>query len=152
MPSDYLTAWNNAQQQQHIARHLLEVTFPLSKDPKILLGVVYNLSSASNYALDALLLSEGILPKPELNQKISDLKLRSKHPSLLSSEEIKFLYSLQDIEKSHQKSPMEFQRDKKLVICDSNYGMKIISPSEVRSQVKQIESLLQQISVIIKRK
>jgi len=152
MPSlDYLTVWNNAVQQQKIAQHLLEVTFPLSKDPKMLLGVVYNLSGSVNLLLDSLLLSEGILPPPELPSKISKLKLSPK-AELLTSDEIKLIYLLQEIKDSHRASPMEFQRDKKLVICDKDYSMKVIALQDIKSYNQQVESLLQRLTLVIKRK
>jgi hypothetical protein len=151
MPGNYLTAWNNAVQQQKIAKHLLEVTFPLSKDPKLLLGVIYNLAGSVNYLLEALLLNEGILPPPELPARISKLKLSPK-ANILTPEEIKLIYLLQGIKESHQSSPVEFQRNKRWVICDKNYLMKILTIAEVKNCDLRVESLLQRLNSIIKRK
>jgi len=152
MPGDYLASWNHALQQQHTAEHLLEVTFPLSKDPKLLLGIIYNLSSSIHLALDALFLKEGIIPKPELNQKISDLKMKSKHYGEISSEEIKFMLKIEEIKESHQNSPVEFKRNKKLVICDKEYGMQVLTVSEVKEHLQQLKSFLNHIHIIIERK
>ena len=54
---------DRAQQQYETAFHLLNVTFRSLQDPKLLLGVVYNLSRAVEFALDVLLAEEHITKK-----------------------------------------------------------------------------------------
>lgn len=148
----YQTAWNNARQQQRIAAHLLEVTFPLSKDPRLLLGVIYNLCGALEYALESLLLSEGIIPGEGFQSKLTALKLKSGHGNKITLEDIKFIRLLQEIKAKHQKSLVEFQRGKNLVICNGEYQMQVLSISEIKKYLKQSEELLQRLNTIINRK
>ncbi|MEK6938974.1 MAG: hypothetical protein AABX04_08100 [Nanoarchaeota archaeon] len=152
MSSDYHLAWNNAIQQQRIAAHLLEVTFPLSKDPKLLLGVIYNLCGALEYALDALLLSEGITAGEGFQSKLTALKIKSSQGSKITLEDIKFMHWLQEIKVKHKQSPMEFQRGKNLVICSAEYQMQVLSVLEIKKYLKQSEELLQRLNGVINRK
>lgn len=152
LPPNHQTAWNNALQQQKIAAHLLGVTFPLSKDPKLLLGVIYNLCGATEYALEALLLSEGIVVGEGLQSNLTALKLKSGQGSKITLEDIKFMHLLQEIKDKHKLSPMEFQRRKNLVICSKEYRLQILSVPEIKKYLQQSEELLQRLNSVINRK
>ena len=51
----FLVAKDKARQQYDAAFHLLNVTFPLVKDPKLLIGIVHNVFMSMEYSMDAIL-------------------------------------------------------------------------------------------------
>ncbi len=155
MPADYLAAKAKAKQQYDAAFHLLKVTFPLVKDPKLLLGVVHNLFASMEATMDAILAYERQLRyipsyQEDFQSRFNLFRLRCLKRNNIPTEYPMLMQELQEILALHKKSPMEFQRGNSLVICDRNYLLKTISLRELQQYVEQAKGFLDTTERIIR--
>ena len=128
------------------AEHLYHKTFPVAKDPKLLLAIVKSISNSIEYFIQSLLEQEKLSVPEGLLQKINALRpLIQKHH--LSNEEITFMLRIQEILHAQKQSPVEFRRGDRRIICSKDYELEILSPKEVEHfliQTKKILNILNQ--------
>lgn len=134
---------DKAIQQLKTAEHLLEITFPLVKDPKLLIGVINNLNSCLNHGMEAVFHEDFLVPK-SLNGKI-DVLLK-KHN--LPQEHVKLIRKVNQLIISHKESPVVFKRGDRQIICNENYDVEVISAKEVRNLIDTTKEFLSQIGLI----
>lgn len=159
--SEHEIARNRAHLQYNTAHHLLNVTLPLVKDPKLLVGIVHNLSSALEYSLDALLAYEkklNLIPEydntfnNDFNTKLTLFKqgavLRHKIPESYFN----LIHQLKQIQEIHKNCPVKFQRGNRIVMCTHDYNMHLLSHNEVKEYLKQTKEFLEITEHIISRK
>ena len=123
-------AKEKAIEQHDVATYLLKTTYPAIKDPKLLITILHNIHSSINSAMDALIGKE----LPSFRQKI--IYLQEKNYKTIFIQEVYELIEL------HKKSPMEFSRDGKYVICSENYHLKPISVDSIHDLLNQTKDLL----------
>ena len=145
--TDFLKAKDNATQKYEGARHLLNVTFPTVKDPKLLLGVIDNLVCSMEHSIEAILIYERLLrfvpvysndPKSQFNM----FRQKSMHRNNISPEYVNLYLELKDILELHKKSPMAFQRGNKFVICNKDYMLKTLSINDIKDFLAQTKEFL----------
>jgi len=130
-------ALEKSRQNLKVAEHMVFVTYPFVKDNKILLAVVENIFLSMTNTMGALLHYERLFRQipPFHDNYESKLrmfkeklvrKFRIDQKNLLAMEELK------NIILDHKKSPVEFSRANKLVICSDDYSMKTISIESVK--------------------
>lgn len=129
--------------QLKTAKHLLNITFPLVKDPKLLIGIIHNLNSCLNYALEVVFLQESAMPK-SLNEKI-DL-LHRKYDA--KQEHTELIRKINHLVALHKESPIVFKRGNRQIICDENYHIEVISAKEIENLIDKTEEFLSHIGVI----
>ena len=130
-------------QQLKIAEHLLSITFPLVKDPKLLIGIIHNLSSCLDYALESVLPENMAVPK-SLNGKIEFLR----HNHHLPEEYVDLIRKIGRLIEFHKKSPVVFKRGEKQVICNDNYDLEVLSAKEIENLIDKTKRLISHIGVI----
>ena len=123
------------------AEHLYHTTFPVAKDPKLLLAIVKSISNCLEYTLESILHQEKI-PSPEgLSQKINLFRpLAAKYH--LSAEDIVFMLRIQEILHFQKQSPTEFKRGNARIICSDDYGLEVISPKDIEEFLQQTKKIL----------
>ena len=145
--TDFLRAKDNATQKYEGARHLLNVTFPTVKDPKLLLGVIDNLVGSLEHSIEAILIYERLLrfvpvysndPKSQFNL----FRSKSMRRNNISPEYVNLYLDLKEILELHKKSPMAFQRGNKFVICNKDYMLKTLSINDIRKYLEQTKEFL----------
>lgn len=147
-----------AVEQHKVAVHLLTVTFPLAKEPKLLLGITFNLTSAFEYAIEALLVYErklGLISAyaEEMDFK-GKLRLFKEKCVVRNKIPIKYLHLLsqmQHLQQLHKTCPTEFQRGNKLVMCTSRYEMHTLSINDIKSYVSETKRFLELVAQIINK-
>ena len=152
-PREILTAKDNATQKYEGARHLLNVTFPMIKDPKLLLGVINNLSASLESSMDAILAYERLLRlvpiySDTFKSKFNLFRMKSVRRNNISPAAIHLISELRFILDLHKKSPMAFQRGNRFVICNKDYQLKVISIKDIQQYLyttKNMLDLMQQI-------
>ena len=131
-PSILKEAWEH----YHAAEHLLKVTYPLLKDPKLLLGIIttiYNtLSTALNYFLESHY-------DDQLIQKFHLLQQKKIH---LPKESENLIHSINNLKMQHQQSPIEFSRKNKMVICTREYHLQTISQENIKELLQKTKETL----------
>ena len=155
-PQEILTAKDNAIQKYEGARHLLQVTFPMVKDPKLLLGVIHNISSSLESSMDAILAYERLLRlvpiySSNYQSKFNLFRMRSVRRNKISPEVIHLMSELRYILDLHKKSPMEFQRGNRFVICNKDYQLKVISLKDIQQYIYTTKDMLDQMQRIVSK-
>ncbi len=150
----YFQHLETAQQQCDSAWHLLKVTYPSMKEHKLLLGIVGNLSDALQSTVEALLdyeLQLNLIPKYNFDweSKFNTFKLKSAVRNRIPDNYILLIKKLKDLLLLHQKSPMEFKRGNKMVICDKEYVCETLSPSNVENYLKETKEFITLIKNLI---
>jgi len=153
--TDYLTSHQQAQQQYDTAFHLLTVTYPHVHEPQLLLGVVQNIFSSMEAAMDTILAYERqllLIPaySPEFKEKFRLFQQKSMKRHNLPAHYVQLLFELKLTLELHKNSPMEFQRGGRIVICDKDYNLRTVSPAEVQRYLQQAKEFLEQATRIVK--
>src|SRR3990167_5717520 len=146
---------DSAGKKLKIADYILTMTYPLVKDPKLLLSVAENLFLAYSYSISSLLhyerLFKRIPPFPEdFSSKLGMFADRCVGKYGIDSENIKVIRDLKEIIIAHKKSPVEFSRKDSFVICDGNYTFTTISSSTVKGYVEKAKLFIRKMSSIVK--
>jgi len=155
-PQEILVAKDNAIQKYEGARHLLNVTFPMIKDPKLLIGVINNISDSLESSMDAILTYERLLHLvPAYNNayesKFNLFKMKSVRRNNIPLETIHLMSELKYIIDLHKKSPMEFQRGNRFVICNKDYQLKVISIKDLQKQLYITKNMLDKMQQIVSK-
>ncbi len=157
MPEDYQQSLEKAQFQYDAAFHLLTVTHPLVKDPKLLLGILNNILASMEHAMDSLLQYEKqlqLVPNygSTFLEKLNTFRLKSSRRNNILPEHTQTLTTIKEILNLHKVSPMEFKRHDRLVICSKDYHLQQLSAADIREYLDYNKAFLDKISVIINRK
>lgn len=145
-----------ASKKLHLADHMLTMTYPMVKDPKLLLSVIENLFLALTYGMSSLLYYERIfkrIPQFEDNfaEKFELFKNKCLEKYNIDSEIVKIMQDTKGIIVAHKKSPMEFPRKETLVICNGDYRMKTISANMIKGYVEKAKLFIKNISTIVSK-
>lgn len=146
-----------AKSQYDAAFHLLHVTYPLIKDPHFLIGIATNLLNSYEAGMQALLSydQEHFHIGPYTNtfsSKFTHFRAKSVPRHHIPSEHIQIINTLREIIDLHKKSPTEFQRGNRFVICNDQFSFKTISASDLKEHLTHAQFFLEQINSIINRK
>jgi hypothetical protein len=144
---DLIIAKEKARQQYDSAFHLLNVTFPLVKDPKLLMGIIYNIFSSMEYSMDAILNYEKqlrLVPQHSnvFQSKFNIFRLKSVRRNNIPGRIITQMMEVKELIELHKQSPTEFQRGNRFVICTKDYRMKVISLKDIRNQLDIVKEFL----------
>ncbi len=147
---------DKAARNLHIADHILTQTYPMLNDPKLLLAVLENLFLSMNHALTCLLHYEeyhGRIPKfqDEFDSKLNMLKLKVAKQNNITPEVVNFLQELKAKVSAHKKSPLEFARKDRFVICSDTYQTQVISAPQLKKDLQRTKLFLQLVQSIIAR-
>lgn len=134
----------------HLAEHLLEVTYPLVKDPKMLQSVLSSLEQTHQNIF------ESIIPSSLANADTSFImKLNSFEDILASSMVldkgiIKTIKTVDELTTQHKESAVVFSRKDSFVICDDDYNIKKIDPLLVGEQLHNTKKLTSRMIDLLK--
>ncbi|RME31930.1 hypothetical protein D6789_01135 [Candidatus Woesearchaeota archaeon] len=130
-------ARERARRKIGVADHILTQTYPLVRDPKLLLAVLQNIFDSVDAnveaALRSLLEKKKVLHIPELFE--SRLQVLAQQCPLEKSL-LRFARELQETMHEHKQSPVEFARKEMFVICDSSYGVRTLRPEQLKRYVQ----------------
>jgi hypothetical protein len=125
-----------AEHKLKVADHLLSMTYPIVKDPKLLIGVIENLYEAMDESITAILEHEKLIDHntvPEKKLELFRRKIITKHS--LDPKILDFVNELKGILDDHKKSSVEFSKKGKFVISDDKYNLKTLTAEEVKPRV-----------------
>ena len=146
----YKESIKQAKFQYDTAFHLLNVTYPLINDTKLLVGIINNIFKSMDSAMACLLNYERQLQLvPSYNSsflgKLDIMQRFSARRNKISPTSLELLRSLHQICKMHQISPMEFRRGDKFIICNKEYDMTYLSAKDVRLWLEECKIFVEQI-------
>lgn len=139
-----------AAYQLHLAEHLLEITYPMVKDTKMLLSVLSNLEQTHEQLFQAVLPSDLINADTSFIQKLNSFETLLKPHLVLDEGMIKTIKSVQDLTIKHKESGVVFSRKDLYAICDDDYNIKTLDPLSVGEQLRTTKKLTKQLFELVK--
>ena len=146
-----------ARKQHKVADHMVYITHTIVKDPKLLLSAMKNIMRSMVNATDSLLQYERLFKRiPIFPQNFTSKLLLLKNPCSrrynLSQNYIFLINELNEIITAHEKSPVEFARKDKFVICSENYRMKTITINKIKEYLALNKAFLEDVDKIVMKK
>ncbi len=126
-----------AHEQYRIAKHLLEVTYPLMKDTKLLMGICINILRCLENCSSAILAYEYQEQQNKnfpstLQQKLSMLQTFSPSKTKIPKQTLILTADLAALEELHRKSPVEFSRNGRFVICSKEFDLTTLGIDDLK--------------------
>ena len=154
MDAAYATA-REARQKLKTADHLLTQTYPLVKDPKLLLAVLDNIYLAVTGAMSAIIQYERdhkrIPPfHDSFETKLDLFKFKLAKSRGFSDEDVTLIHTLRSMKMMQERSTVEFPRKDKFVMCTEDYHMETISTEQLLKHIKQTNAFLQKVEAHLK--
>ncbi len=145
-----------AKKKIQIADHMLTMTYPMIKDPKLLLAVMENIFLALTNSIGSLLHYERNYKRVPPFQdtfvsKFSIFKQKCAARHSIDEEMVLMIQEIKDIILQHKKSPVEFTRNDSFVICSEDYKMKTISLEKMKDYISKSKIFVQNINNIINK-
>ena len=145
-----------ANKKLKLADHILTMTYPLVKDPRLLLSSLENLFLAFTYGMSSLLYYERLFKHiPQFPDnfagKFEMFRDKCSKKYNLDVEYPKIIQEIKEIIVYHKKSPMEFSRNDSLIICNGNYRMKTVSANMIHDYVQKAKLFIKNISTIVSK-
>lgn len=146
----------SARKNMQIADHMLTMTYPLVKDPKLLLAVMENIFLALTNSMGSLLHYERIYKRVPPFQdtfvsKFSVFRGKCSRRYGIGDEYLLMMRDIKDMILQHKKSPVEFTRRDSFVICSEDYKMKVVSVEKMKEYILKSKQFVQGIENIISR-
>ncbi len=144
---------DSAKKNIKIADHMLSVTYPLVKDNKLLLAVIENIFLAYTNTIGSLLYYERLFKRiPPFQENFESKFNMFKEICVLKYNIDKsYIADIQDMKNiiiAHKKSPVEFARKDRFVICSNNYKLETISVNEIKKHIDKAKLFIQEINNI----
>jgi len=148
---------DKANKSLNTADHLAYMTYPLLKDVKILVSITENLHNAYTFAMDAFLTYERMYKRisslPEGYESRFDIfKTKIAKRYNIEREHLLMMKDLENIISYRRKSPLEFIRKDKLVICSDSYKMKTINYEQIKSYINKSKPFFTRLNKVFKTK
>lgn len=122
---------NNILVRINQAEHILTQTYPLLKDPKILLAVLENIHLAVNQIIEHKI-------NDNLSHEEKYIIFKRKY-----SEDVEFVKEIKELWKIKKSSAVDFEKNGNLHLCSDEFDMKIISFDLMKKYIIKTKQLLQ---------
>lgn len=144
---------DNAKKRLQLADHILTMTYPIANDPKLLLAVTENIFLSLTNGMGSILHFERTFKRiPPFNDTFNGkFALFSEYTQKkkLDKEYLNLIKEVKSIIVKHKKSPVEFVRKDRFIICNGNYRMKEVSVNELKSFISKSKNFLTLVNTII---
>lgn len=135
------------------ADHLAYITFPLVKDIKLMVTITENLHIALTKGMEAILYYDRLYKRippyaDNFAAKFEMFRNKSAIRYNFPREDLLLINDVKEIIEHRQKSPMEFIRKDKFVICSNNYRVKTIALDKVKDYIRQAKSFMAKVNRI----
>jgi hypothetical protein len=145
----------NAAKNYRMADHMLNVTYPLIKDTKLLLGITDNLFLTLNQAMSSILHHERLFKLVPAFGDNFESKFHTLHQKRsrykIDQEYFNIMLELKEIIQLHKKSPIEFRKKDRFIICTNNYKVKTITANQLKIYSKKTKEFLHLMNKITSR-
>ncbi len=140
-----------AERHMKIADHMLTQTYPLLKDPKLLLAVMENIFMAMRYSMEALLYYDRLYKRIPPFQENYDSKFNMFRARLLqrygiAPEQVTTMQNVRELIMEHRKSPVEFTRGDRFVICTDSFHTKTIDVEQIKRFIGTARNFYSQVN------
>ena len=145
-----------ARKKLQLADHILNMTYPVVKDSRLLLSSVENLFLAFSYGMGSILYYDRtfkrIQPFPDnFASKFEIFREKCAKRYNIPDEHLKIIKDLGEIIVAHKKSPVEFSRKENFVICGDDYRIRSISSNEVKNYIEKAKLFIKDVTTIVSK-
>ncbi|MBR9691245.1 hypothetical protein GOV06_00500 [Candidatus Woesearchaeota archaeon] len=149
-------ARDKAKKNIKIADHMLSVTFPLIKDTKLLLAIIENIFLSYTNSIAAILYYERLFKRippfhDTFESKLNVFRGRCVVRHNIDKSYVMEVQDIRDIIIEHRKSPVEFKRGDRFVICSENYRIKSISVRDIRKYIDKAKVFIEVMDNIVSK-
>ena len=153
---EFQLARAKAQEKFKVADHMLTQTYPLVKDPKLLVAVMENLFLALTNAMASVLYYERTFKRippfvENFENKFDLFKQKCVPRYKLNKEYTQLISRIKEAVLAHRTSPVEFTREGNFVICSDNYKLKTISVEQIKQYIGQTKTFLKETNAIVRK-
>lgn len=145
---------DESEQKIKTADHLLSITYPVVKEPKLLILVIENVFESLSLMIDWALQTEKIYKKEyetNFDEKFSIFKRKIVTKYDINKDIIQFIEKIKTIVEEHKKTAVTFIRKEKLIITDENYNLTKITPDECKKIILKAKSSIKIIQDLIEK-
>ena len=144
-----------SEEKLKIADHLIGTTYPLVREPKLLVSVIENISQSLDLAMASLLdYEKSFIKIPSYSEdfesrlEVFRRKVATKYG--IENDVLNFIVDLRRILDGHKKSSVEFTRKEKIVITDNNFNMETLAIEDVKKKLLKAKAISNMMFSIIK--
>jgi len=154
--NEFMDLRERAKKNIQIADHMITMSYPLFKDPKILVSAVNSLLKAMENAISSVLEYEKLFKRIPIYHDSLDVKANLFKEKIvprykLNEKHIKLVKTLMDLSKAHKESSIEFPRKDKFVICSDTYELRTITENDLKNLIKETKSLVEDIYQVTRK-
>lgn len=136
------------------ADHLAYITYPLVKETKLMVTITENLYLSLMAAVDALLQHEKAYKRISLTPNDFESKLDTFRRECMPRYKLDRSYLLlikdiHDIIEHKKKSPIEFIRNDKYIMCSDSYKMKVLTIEGLKQYIAQSKEFIFRINKVL---
>jgi len=147
---------DKALEKINVADHMLYMTYPMVKDPKLLLSVMENVFAALDFGIAALLhhekLFKRIAPFQDNFQARFDVFSRNVLPAYnLNHNYIRLITDVRSVLSEHKRSPVSFVKKDKFVILSPSYSVKTIDVNMAKRYVFESKLFVKNVDAIVRK-
>lgn len=131
-----------------LAEKMLFETYPVVNDPRLILAIADDIYTALMSCIEAVSMTWNLRFGDDFESGFSAFKERALKDGF-TEEELDLVMKIHNIVAEHKKSPVEFTRKGRFVICDEVYNCTAISSDDMKSYlfrarlfVEKVEGLL----------
>ncbi len=137
-----------AKQNIKVADHMITMSYPMFKDPKILVSAINSLMQAADNSITSMLEYEKLFKKIPAYHDSIDVKFNVFRQKIIPKYDLtrnheKIIKTLLDLSCAHKDSSMEFPRKDKFVMCSDTYEMRTIKVTDLKSLIKDVKQLVE---------
>ncbi|HIJ11012.1 TPA: hypothetical protein HA278_03050 [Candidatus Woesearchaeota archaeon] len=153
----YEIARAKAIQQYDAAFHLLKVTYPLIQDPKLLMGIVTNISNSYQAAVEAILAYERqlqLVPAygTRFIEKWNTFRAKSATRNKVDNVHLDNVERLQEMLQKHKESPVDFSKKGRFVLTGQDYAIQTVGEKELQEFLNHNKAFLAKMDAIVRHR
>jgi hypothetical protein len=137
---------DEAVRRIRVADHMLTMTYPLVKDPKLLIAVLSNLVKSMESSMEHVLTQENISHSNTPQGRLTAYKQYIARKRSTPAETLRAYEEMSATLKEHEESPIAFRREEKFVICNEGYKLRTLSPATAKKYVA-LAKIFQQVNI-----
>jgi len=149
-------ARDKAKRNLQIADHMAYMTYRVVQDPKLLMAIMENIFLALTNAMSSLLYYERLFKRvppfaENFEAKFALFKEKIAPRFNIDKQYLNLIRDVKEVIVEHRKSPVEFVRNDRFVICNSSYKMRTISIEQIKKYVAQSKLFVNMINDIVSK-
>jgi hypothetical protein len=138
------------------AEHILNITYPVVQDTRLLLGVVENINLALSNTMFSIVAYERLFRRvpqhsDNFDSKFSLFRLKVVPRYNIDSSFAELIARVKDILRKHRQCPVEFTRKGKFVICSEGWKVESLGIQQLQQYIYKAKEFFELVNKITSR-